>query len=317
MTPRPPIVLRFFARFVPADLREPIAGDLAEEYLVMRDRRGPARATLWLWGQAARLALTFRWERATHGRPLPPIGDELRSMSHMWDSLRQDVGFGVRMLRRQPGFTAVALIALALGIGANTAIFSVVDAVLWRPLPYARRRRHCLDRRAAAARGTASRSGVARRLLRLAARRSLVRRDGGVRRDGACNLTGAGRARAAVAALAVSPAFLSVLGVAPALGRDFRAEEETVGRHRVVLLTDALWRRRFGADSAIVGRTLSFDGNPTRSSASCRRRFWWPTAARHRSCRWRSTMHDRALRAAHFLDVVARRRPGDFVRPGA
>jgi hypothetical protein len=60
MTPRPPIVLRFFARFVPADLREPIAGDLAEEYLVMRDRRGPARATLWMWGQAARLALTFR-----------------------------------------------------------------------------------------------------------------------------------------------------------------------------------------------------------------------------------------------------------------
>src|SRR5258708_20119640 len=59
-------------------------------------------------------------------------------MSRMWDCLRHDIAFGLRMLRRQPGFAAVAIFALALGIGASTAIFSIVDAVLWRPLPYAR-----------------------------------------------------------------------------------------------------------------------------------------------------------------------------------
>ena len=255
MTPRLPLALRLFARFVPGDLREPIAGDLTEEYLEMRDRRGAARATLWLWGQAARLAWTFRWERATRGRALPPIGEELRSTSYMWDALRQDVGFGFRMLRRQPGFTTVAIFALALGIGANTAIFSVVDAVLWRPLPYP----------------------AADRVMSIAEQRPRESRWFGPvapadyfdwRRDnqsfasmaaatlnsasGAYNLTGAGEPER-VTPLEVSPAFLGVIGVTPAFGRDFLPEEETVGRNRVVLLSDGLWRRRFGARS-IGGR---------------------------------------------------------------
>jgi putative ABC transport system permease protein len=314
MRPRPPIVLRWFARFIPGDLREPIAGDLTEEYLALRDRRGRARATLWLWGQAARLAVTFRWERAAHGRPLPPIGDELRSISHMWDSLRQDVGFGVRMLRRQPGFTAIAVLALALGIGANTAIFSVVDAVLWRPLPYPR----------------------ADRVMALAEQRPRESRWFGPvapadffdwRRDsrsfsaiaaytlisagGAYNMTGSGEPER-VRPLEVSPAFLGVIGVTPALGRDFRAEEETVGRHRLVLLSDGLWRRRFGADPSVVGRTVSFDGNAFEIVGVLPAHFWWPTRP-DVVVPLALTDHDRELRAAHFLDVVGRLR--DDVSP--
>jgi putative ABC transport system permease protein len=311
MTPDLPRIARLLARLLPGDLREPVAGDLAEEHAAMRERRGALRASIWAVGQAARLAWTFRWERASHGRGLPPIGDELRSTTHMWDALRQDVGFGVRMLRRQPGFAAVAIFALALGVGANTAIFSVVDAVLWRPLPFP----------------------SADRVMALSEQRPRESRWFGPvapadyfdwRHDnqsfsaiaavaqssasGAYNLTGAGDPER-VRPLEVSPAFLGVIGIAPAVGRDFRAEEEVDGRDRVVLLSDGLWRRRFGADTAVVGRTVSFNGNPYEIIGVLPARFWWPTRP-DVVVPLALDDHDRGLRAAHFLDVVGRLRDG-------
>jgi putative ABC transport system permease protein len=309
-----PRVLRLFARFVPADLREPIAGDLHEEYLAIRGRRGLARATAWLWWQSLRLVITFKWERAAHGRPLPPIGDEIRGMHSMWDSLRQDIGFGVRMLCRQPGFTCVAILALALGIGASTAIFSIVDAVLWRPLPYPR----------------------ADRVVALAEQRPRESRWFGPvapadyfdwQRDnrsfsamaasmetsasGAYNLTGIGEPER-VRPLEVTPAFLSVIGVLPALGRDFRADEDVEGRHRVVLLTDTLWRLRFGADPSVVGRTIAFDGNTFEIIGVLPSQFWWSTRP-DVVVPLALSDHDRTLRGAHFLDVFGRLR--DDVTP--
>ena len=189
----------------------------------------------------------FAADRAWHGRDLPPIGEEIRRSAGIWDGLVQDVSFGIRLLRRQPGFTIVAMLALALGIGASTTIFSVVDAVLWRPLPFPR----------------------ADRVMELAEQRPAESRWFGVvspadyfdwRRDTrsftavaayqvpapgqAYNLTGTGEPER-VKSLVVSSAFLGVLGTAPARGRDFRAEEEIEGHDRVALISDALWRRRF------------------------------------------------------------------------
>src|SRR4051812_1431849 len=99
---------------LPADQREPIAGDLEEEYRVRIAREGAGRANAALWWQALRVALTFRLERTAHGRPLPPIADETPRRFTLIESLIQDVAYGVRLLRRQPGFAAVTVLMLAL-----------------------------------------------------------------------------------------------------------------------------------------------------------------------------------------------------------
>ena len=107
----------------------------------------------------------------------------------------------------------------------------------------------------------------------------------------------------------MTPQFLSVIGVTPALGRDFRAEEETDGRHRVVLLSDGLWRRRFGADPSIVGRTVAFNGRTFEIIGVLPAHFWWPTRP-DIIVPLALDDHDRTLRAAHFLEAIGRLRDG-------
>jgi putative ABC transport system permease protein len=298
-------------RFLPRDLRDPIAGDLEEQIVVRSSRSGRLRATLWAWMTAARLVLAFRWERLVHGRGVPPISEKDRPAAGSLDSLRRDVMFSVRLLRRQPSFTIVALAALALGIGANTAIFSVVDAVLWRPLPYADADRimSIAEQRPREGRmfGAVSpadffdwRSG-AKSFAAMAAWNS-----------GAVNLTGAGEPER-IRTLRVSSGFLDALALPPVVGRNFRLEEENDGRDQVVLLTDAFWRRRFGAAADVVGRKIAFNGYPYEVIGILSPRFWWPE---------RTDVviplglddHDRTLRGAHFLFVIGRLAPGASAR---
>ncbi len=307
MNQRLPLGVETLLRYgLPADQREPIAGDLLEEYADRVRRDGRLRARAAVWAQAVRIAWRFRLDKTVHGRPLPPIGDEIRRAG-MWDAIRQDVAFGLRMLRRQPGFTAVAVLALALGIGANTAIFSVVDSVLWRPLPFAR------GDEVVALGEARPREG---RINGPVAPADYFdwRRDSqsftamAAYNETALNLTESGEPER-LRGLAVAPGFLAALGVGPAFGRDFAADEETFGRHRVVVLTDALWRRRFGADGSIVGRTVTFDGNPYEVVGVLPARFWWPTKP-DLLVPLALDEHDRTLRAAHFLRIVARRSSG-------
>ena len=170
----------------------------------------------------------------------------------MLETLSQDVRYGLRMLRRTPGFTAAALVTLALGIGANTAIFTVVDAVLLRPLPYPEPERLVTlgDRNPA---GFASNVGFATVLDWRERSRSFEQLA--MMRSWIPTLVTNGEAER-MPAVRVSWNYFEMMGIRPALGRGFTQDDDRPDHWRVLLLSDALWRRRFGADPAIVGRTV-------------------------------------------------------------
>jgi len=175
-------------------------------------------------------------------------------------TLVQDLRYGSRMLAKKPGFTLIAVLTLALGIGATTAIFTIVNAVLLRPLPYPDADRLVYV-------GQQYRSGLAGSgepkfmfwrentgsFESLAAYSSFGGADG--------NLAG-GAEPEYVRGLRVSEDFFRVLGVYPVSGRAFTNEEDSPSGARVAILSDGLWRRRFGANPALVGETLLLNDKP-------------------------------------------------------
>ncbi len=290
---------------VPRDLVDSIVGDLEEERL--RRGAGARRGTADVSWHAARIVAAFAWERLVRERRLPPIADEAPQRARAIDSVRQDVAFSVRLLWRHPGLTAVAVLTLALGIGANTAIFSVVDAVLWRPLPFsdAQSIMSLSERR--------PREGMQHGPVSPAdffdwRREASSFSDMSAYRPVTVNLTGAAEPQR-IGGLLVTNGFLRVLAMQPAIGRDFRAEEDTDGRNRVVLLSDGLWRRAFGADRSTIGRRVLLDGEPYEVAGVLPAAFWWPGEPEFLAPLALSG-HDRGLRGAHFLSVVGRLKPG-------
>ncbi len=171
----------------------------------------------------------------------------------------QDLRYGGRMLLKNPGFTAVAVLTLALGIGANTAIFSIVNGVLLQPLPYPHPEQLAVVAR------TAPRfdhpvpvSGP--NFLDWRARARQFQFLAGF--DGRGFTVMFGNEPENILGAAVSPNFLSVLGVAPILGRNFLKPEEHTGNDHVALLTHSFWKERLGADPGWIGRTLTLNGQP-------------------------------------------------------
>ncbi|HKP82323.1 MAG TPA: ABC transporter permease, partial [Pyrinomonadaceae bacterium] len=172
------------------------------------------------------------------------------------EDLSQDLRYALRGLRKHRGFTAVAVITLALGIGANTAIFTVINTVLLRPLPYERPDQLVVLMETVAERP----AGVSYpNFVDWRNQSTSLENVVAVRNRESFNLTGAGESERLQGRL-VSANFLSTLGVKPIRGRDFAAEEDQPGANPVAIISHALWQRRFGADESILGKQLTLNG---------------------------------------------------------
>ena len=253
-------------RALPAAEREELVGDVHEMYVRDRARMGAARASLKAAAEILSLAIRSRlhggdFERLPELEPETP-GLKPRTANHM-DALFRDIRYAFRTLLRAPGFTFVVILMLALGIGSNTAIFSLLDQLLFRPLPV-----HDpgtlvqLD-------GPGAFRGMTRngRTFSYPMYRDFRDRNevfaGVIARFGTAATLMINGQSERVQAEGVSGNFFEVLGVPPAEGRLFSsADEQTPGAHPVVVLSHGYWQRRFGADPSIVGQSVTVNSHP-------------------------------------------------------
>jgi putative ABC transport system permease protein len=221
------------------------------------------------------------------------------------DHLRQDLHYAVRRLFKSPGFTLVAVVTLALGIGANSAIFSVVNGVLLKPLPFPESDRlvglfHVSEGHRAVMSGPNFNDVMhAATSFENAAATS----------TGRVILTGDGEP-ARLKQAEVSASLFDVLRVRPEIGRAFNADENTPGKTGVVILSHALWQQRFGSDPGVIGRTITLDGTSKEVVGVMPGGFDYPDGRDL----WLPIEYDEAFvtkqRGAWYLDTVARLKPG-------
>jgi len=221
------------------------------------------------------------------------------------DTLRVDFRYAHRRLVKEPGFTLPVLITLALGIGANTAIFSVVEGVILSPLPY-READRIIQVREIAPQGfgfTVSPPNF--QSLRDQAR-SLE--DATAFRETLLTLTG-GEVPEAIWGVRVSAGFFEFLGASPAIGRSFLPEEDDAGAQPTVILSHGAWQRRFGGDPTALGSTVVIDGVSRTIVGVLPRRFRFGEGDPDIWLPQEFTERDVSLRGRHFLQVLARLRP--------
>jgi putative ABC transport system permease protein len=222
--------------------------DEAEDFI---DRRTEEFITRGLSPEEARRAARLECGNVSR------IRDEVRS--HGWENsvetLFADLRYAVRNLRASPGFTAIAIVTLALGIGANTAIFSLVDAVLLKPLPYPQPEKIVTvsEKNPFGIRNTISTLNFLdwKEQNRCFQFLSAIAKD-------TVTLTDSGRPQQ-LNVERVSPSYFKAFGVGATLGRTFASDEDKAGKDQVVVISDGIWRSRFGGDPKVVGRDITLD----------------------------------------------------------
>jgi len=237
----------------------------------------------------------------------PPVAGGPAKSNLLADFLN-DLRYAARLQRKNPAFTIVAVIALALGIGANTAIFSVVNTVLLRPLPYKDPERLVLVWEDATKQGYPRDTPAAANFVDWRDQSHVFEGMAAIS-DESFNLTGSGEPER-LAGHTVSASLFPLLGVEPHIGRVFTAAEDQPGSQHVVLLSYALWQRRFGGEPNIVGQPLTLNGQSYIVVGVMPARFQFPSTDSQVWVPIALTQEDAANRDRHYLQVVARLKPG-------
>ncbi len=225
-------------------------------------------------------------------------------LSDLW----QDLRYGLRMLAKNPGFAAVAVIALALGIGANSAIFSVVNTVLLRPLPYKNPERLVMVWEENSKQGFPRDTPSPANFIDWRDQNHVFESMAAIV-EASFNLTGAGDPER-IDGHGVSAGLFSLLGVEPQLGRAFRSEEDKPGGSHVVIISYGLWQRRFGSDPGIIGNPINLNGKSFIVVGVMPRTFQFPTRKDQLWVPLAFDAKEAGQRGSHYLEVIARIKPG-------
>ena len=310
-----PEILR---RLAPLKLSTPREAEIAEEFTQHLDDR---YQELLAAGQAEDAAyhtslgelkdedfLACNLKRVERNSYCEPVAAE-KDSGNFFSSIFRDVRYALRMLRKSPGFAAVAILTLALGIGANTAIFSVVNAVLLRPLAY----KHSTS--LVNIWGKFETDGIPQSWISEPEYWDLIDRNESFSQiaayalGGNANLTRADAGPVQVSSAGATAGVLPMLGITPMLGRTFTADEDLPGHSHFVLLSYALWQSQFAADPSIVTKSIQLDGESYSVVGVLPKNF----SLGGKQDVWTSLGLNRAKpngRGSHYLRVVARLKPG-------